>query len=373
MQFNTSELLKIKINKYRKSPYILHFVSSEFKKLVALSKDFKREDFPLFFDYLDSLESLVLGFDFKNGYEIQARNILDFYRNQPFPLSKKIIELFDSVFYSSKNSRKKCLNFLEGFLKSSKKGSEKDIAKNNVLHSYSLQGRIEKIEDLLSKIEEGSLRKNIDKLIKINDDYDKLEDELNSRTREFSRLVEDLKSFHSEAIEAQRIEYIDSIEDLKKAFEVDLSLKSAVKYWSDKARKHRKDAKNIISILTYFSPFALIVLAGIIFMIFLASNSLNGDLIDKNFKYVISAIFITVFVWGFRLAVKIWLSNHHLANDAEERVILVQTYLALMKDGGVPQDDDKKIVMNSIFRQAADGVVKDDGMPNPILNLVTKK
>ncbi|MNU11825.1 hypothetical protein D3C72_2599840 [compost metagenome] len=50
----------------------------------------------------------------------------------------------------------------------------------------------------------------------------------------------------------------------------------------------------------------------------------------------------------------------------------MQTYLALQKDNAMPSDDDKRVVVNSLFRQASDGVVKDDGMPNPIVEFITR-
>lgn len=166
--------------------------------------------------------------------------------------------------------------------------------------------------------------------------------------------------------------YESDIAALKKAFESEIKLRSAVNYWEAKRIKHARAAKNIIALSTYYGSLAVACVGVLIFLIFTFSNSVEKSLLDKNFKYIISAFLVTLVFWGIRLAVKMWLSNIHLANDAEERVVLVQTYLALQKDNVMPDNDDKKVVINSLFRQAADGVVKDDGMPNPIIELLTK-
>jgi Family of unknown function (DUF6161) len=68
----------------------------------------------------------------------------------------------------------------------------------------------------------------------------------------------------------------------------------------------------------------------------------------------------TVAFWIGRLLTKLYLSEHHLRNDAEERATMTTTYLALTSEGAAA-DADRHIVLSAIFRATPDGIVKDDG------------
>ena len=64
--------------------------------------------------------------------------------------------------------------------------------------------------------------------------------------------------------------------------------------------------------------------------------------------------------WAGRLIVKLWLSEHHLRGDAQERAVMTKSYLA-MTENDKAQDTDRAIVLSAIFRPAPDGVVKEEG------------
>jgi len=51
---------------------------------------------------------------------------------------------------------------------------------------------------------------------------------------------------------------------------------------------------------------------------------------------------------------------------------MVKTYLALLEDDKVLPDDDRNLILQSLFRPASDGIVKDEGLPHPALNVLTK-
>jgi hypothetical protein len=56
------------------------------------------------------------------------------------------------------------------------------------------------------------------------------------------------------------------------------------------------------------------------------------------------------------------MSEHHLAIDSEERAVMAKTYLALTKDKAADEKD-RSIILTSLFRPTADGIVKDDAAP----------
>ncbi len=57
-----------------------------------------------------------------------------------------------------------------------------------------------------------------------------------------------------------------------------------------------------------------------------------------------------------------YMTEQHLGIDAQSRASMAQTYLALTKED-VASDQDRAILLASLFRPVVDGIVKDDGLP----------
>jgi len=68
--------------------------------------------------------------------------------------------------------------------------------------------------------------------------------------------------------------------------------------------------------------------------------------------------------WAGRLLTKLYLSQHHLRQDADERATMTTTYLALTAEQAA-SDGDRTIILNALFRNTPDGIVKEDGGLDP--------
>ncbi len=77
-------------------------------------------------------------------------------------------------------------------------------------------------------------------------------------------------------------------------------------------------------------------------------------------------------VWGIRLIVRMFLSHLHLATDAAERVVMTQTYLSLLDGKHLPNDEDRKLILQALFRPTSDGIVKDEGVPFSLAEALTR-
>ncbi len=64
--------------------------------------------------------------------------------------------------------------------------------------------------------------------------------------------------------------------------------------------------------------------------------------------------------WIGRLLTKLYLSQHHLMHDAEERAVMTTTYLSLSHESAASEED-KKIILGALFRPTIDGLIKDEG------------
>lgn len=96
-----------------------------------------------------------------------------------------------------------------------------------------------------------------------------------------------------------------------------------------------------------------------------ASGVLTREWVGSLGRMAVLTLFL---IWPLRIVVRNYLSNSHLAADAAERVVIVQTYLALLNDPALQNRDDLKQhllppVLQNVFRHAADGIVKDDAWP----------
>ena len=221
-----------------------------------------------------------------------------------------------------------------------------------------------------SVVSNGVVESIREKINLLNNSFKSSKDEMSNIRSELEKIKKESESTVNEVSEKYRSDVLA----IKKTFENEIQLRSAVAYWDEKKSKHQEFSKYLLRKMSWIIPAGVCITAFLIFKLFgFASAETEGtNFLDKNFKYVVSLLLITLVVWAIRLAVKIWLSNVHLANDADERVVLVKTYLALQKDNVMPDDGDRRVVINSLFRQATDGVVKDDGIPNPILEQLTR-
>ena len=69
----------------------------------------------------------------------------------------------------------------------------------------------------------------------------------------------------------------------------------------------------------------------------------------------------TAGIWLTRLSAKIFISNLHLRTDADERVTKIQTYLALLREGNGPKENERQLILQTLFRPSSTGFIKDDG------------
>lgn len=168
---------------------------------------------------------------------------------------------------------------------------------------------------------------------------------------------------------------------IRSTYLASMELQAPVKYWRDKGEQHEAKVKFLTRYLV-LAAIGVVVLP--IFALWAAnwgllpSPALPADAPDwakvaASAKGIVAAIlFSGVAVWGLRILSKIYLSERHLAQDARERVTMITTYLALIKEKGAGETD-KSIILQAIFRATTDGIVKDDGTIDPsVLGLLSK-
>jgi Family of unknown function (DUF6161) len=149
-------------------------------------------------------------------------------------------------------------------------------------------------------------------------------------------------------------------------FKEHMRLKGPVEYWSKKAADHTKKSGEYRVYLSWFAGVGAIVLVGGLYL--LSDHAIEVASNDKpNAIYLILAalgiVSSTIVFWVARILTRLFLSEHHLAIDSEERSVMAMTYLALTADGKIAESE-RILVLASLFRPTADGIVKDDAAPD---------
>lgn len=161
---------------------------------------------------------------------------------------------------------------------------------------------------------------------------------------------------------------------LHKAYDESLALAKPVEFWKKKARSHFRLswAFGIVSLLAGGGVFYL--LQNLIHENLRVPDAVK-DPAAWHPEYWRLAVMIAagIFsVWVIRILVRIFLSHVHLLSDANERVTMALTYLSLLRsDGGLPEKD-RQLILQTLFRPASSGVVKDDGVPLSWIEAITK-
>jgi uncharacterized protein DUF6161 len=200
---------------------------------------------------------------------------------------------------------------------------------------------------------------------------ERTEESFKGQTNEFASHSVEILAQINESVGAS----IKSIEDTERAYKEQMNLQASVEYWGAKATRHRKAITWSRSILILFAVFGSAFLIGALLWIATTAVELSEKTKSDAAVYLkfaaIGAIVTTIIFWVGRVLLRIYLSDRHLLTDAEERVAMVKTYLALTNEGKL-EPADRTLVLAPLFRSAADGIVKDDGPDASLASIIAK-
>jgi len=169
-----------------------------------------------------------------------------------------------------------------------------------------------------------------------------------------------------------------NIEATDASYKTQMQLRAPVEYWSKKAQTHKDAIDGWSGSRVRLIVFAVLGSVGLVGMLlWLAVNAVSyaenakGDTAIYLKFAAIGAIVTTIIFWVGRVLLRIYLSDRHLLTDAEERVAMIKTYLALSNDGKV-EAVDRALILAPIFKSASDGIVKDDGPDASVAGTLAK-
>lgn len=220
---------------------------------------------------------------------------------------------------------------------------------------------------------------------------DQLKD-LNSKQRIEVETTENALGQFKSKLDALEKDATNRIGVLEAAFSDAQALKEPVKLWREKGLMHQARATSahrfyifglIASGLFVLSVFYLVVKTDIRYDLLplgcdfrLRPELCNGFSVAAFFTVSTVLSIFTLFLWFVRLKMKEFLSERHLALDAEERRTFAQVYVGLLamdKDVSKEAQAQRGLVYAALFRPTSDGIVKEDGGIDPSLAAMVTK
>ncbi len=183
-----------------------------------------------------------------------------------------------------------------------------------------------------------------------------------------SRFTQD-QTQRAEDFEKLVSEHKQEMENLRKTFREEIALRAPATYWDDKRREHERLSKVMGAVS--FSSIALSVL-GLGWLIHDLLRTAQPNTAPEAWRLAMVVLIGLFAVWGVRLVVRMFLSHLHLATDAAERVVMARTYLSLLEGDRLASKEDRQLILQALFRPASDGIVKDEGVPFSLAEVLTR-
>lgn len=176
---------------------------------------------------------------------------------------------------------------------------------------------------------------------------------------------------HKEQFKAKFYEELESaktdLENLTKTYDDKLALHAAVRYWGIQQKSNRNKA------IGFGIVMLLMIIAVVTTLIYFVDNHLNTTIKDVALNKLITVAVITTFgIWLIKVAANIFMSHLHLTTDAQERRTMIHTYLALTRKGQGPKEEDRQLILQTLFRPSTTDMVKNDQGPTQLVDMINR-
>jgi Family of unknown function (DUF6161) len=200
-------------------------------------------------------------------------------------------------------------------------------------------------------------------------DYILLAEKIRSVADEHAAEFAAMQTKRDSEFENQAAEHKREMENLRKTFREEIALRAPADYWEKKRLGHMR-ASGITGGLSFGSIIIAAVLLGWLSHDLLRTTATATP--PEAWRVAVLLLIGVFAVWAVRLVVRMFLSHLHLSTDAAERVVMIRTYLSLLEGDRLASKEDRQLILQALFRPASDGIVKDEGIPLSLAELLTR-
>ena len=159
----------------------------------------------------------------------------------------------------------------------------------------------------------------------------------------------------------------NDLENLTKTYDDKLALHAAVRYWGIQQKSNRNKA------IGFGIVMSLMIIAVVTTLMVFVDTHLNTTIKDVALNKLITVAVITTFgIWLIKVAANIFMSHLHLTTDAQERRTMIHTYLALTRKGQGPKEEDRQLILQTLFRPSTTDMVKNDQGPTQLVDMINR-
>lgn len=135
----------------------------------------------------------------------------------------------------------------------------------------------------------------------------------------------------------------------------EVASQKAIQFWDTRRSSHQ----------TGFRFWVSVTVVWIVAMLVVIYSHIGGDAGPENWPKYVGGSFVlaTLALFGVRFTTRLATSHLHLGDDAAERVTMLKSYILLAELGQV-KDDDRRLMLNALFRPSVSGLVKDEATSN---------
>ena len=199
-----------------------------------------------------------------------------------------------------------------------------------------------------------------------------IETKHNEIQKQFDEQSKGLKEFRS-LINIWQEEKEARLNNLEETYKDKLSLEAPETLWYNRSKEYRRFAKCWTGVLVVFVVALVVALRELVIVIH--EYSLDAvQVIPFISKSFILVSIISFFVYIIRVLIKIVMSNHHLATEYEQKAALTRFYQALTYAGTDIAQEERIIIIHSLFSRTETGLVKTDSSNDvdAILSVLSK-
>jgi len=157
------------------------------------------------------------------------------------------------------------------------------------------------------------------------------------------------------------------LENITKAYDEKMALQASVRYWGLQEKFHRQ-------FMMIFGMATVVVACVTLFGLYQYADSFLTETIKtiQVGKLVTAAVLTTFGVWAVRTCANLFMSHTHLRTDAQERRTMMHTYLALLRKGQGPAEDERQLILQTLFRPSTTGMIKEDAGPSHLVDMLNR-
>lgn len=157
------------------------------------------------------------------------------------------------------------------------------------------------------------------------------------------------------------------LENITRTYDENLALHASVRYWGLQEKFHKKMS-------TTFGLVSVVIAGLVLWGIYEYSDHfLKADIKSIHVSKIVTAAFITTFgIWIVRTCANLFMAHTHLRTNAQERRTMMHTYLALLRKGQGPNENERQLILQTLFRPSTTGIIKEDAGPSNFVDMLNR-